>query len=382
MKCIPPALLLLLCLINNDLLSQKQEIETDSLSKKENTAFILPILTSVPETGFRFGVIGIYLFRFKNATKRTQPSTIKIPISYTLKNQVQTRLSYEIFFNDNRHYLEGELTWRKFPLLFYGLGSHTKASDEEVFTTRSSIIEINYLAKIKNNIFLGARYDGLISDIIENEEEGLLASDNSIRGRKGATASGLGVIIRFDKRDNIFNPTSGPFLQSRMTFYGEALGGDYNFTKFELDIRHFLEINKSYVLAFQARAEQNWGNPPFEKTALLGNDEIMRGHVEGRFRWQGLWAIQSEFRFPLGRKSWIVDPDSDLGFWNRWGMVAFAGVGNVTRTLSDFSINNMKHSLGIGFRYLAKASEQVNIRIDFGFGTSNPAFYMDVREAF
>lgn len=380
--------LLLLGLFNSFLVCGQENTNNETKKDRNGRFLVLPIISSSPETSLRLGAIGIYFFRGKNAKPGTQLSTIKVPFNYTLNNQIKFRFSYEFFLSDNQHIFDGHAEWQRFPLLFYGIGSETQDSDEETYTTEQITFTIDYLTKIKPTLYLGFRYFGIDSDITEVEEgngenpPGLLAIPGLIPGNQGGFTSGAGPIIRYDKRDNIVSATTGPYVQSSLVTYQNWLGSDFDFTKFTLDARHFIELfDKRHVIAFQAIFERNWGDPSFENMALLGGDEIMRGHFLGRFRDKVMIASQVEYRLPLGRRSWI-DDRKKMSFWERWGMAVFAGLGNVSPEFSDFSFDDLKSSLGVGLRFLALPKERANIRVDFGFGSQTPAFYLDIREAF
>jgi len=354
----------------------------DSIKSRNGSFIILPIISYSPETSLRLGAIGVYLFRGKHAPKGTQLSSIKMPINYTLNNQVKVRLSYEIFLNDNRHIFKGEAEWMKYPLLFWGIGNNTPDSNEEIYTSRTMTFDFSYLGKVIPGFFLGTRFIRQSSKISEVEEDGLLIQEGLIPGNEGALTSGLGIVARFDRRDNNFNATTGPFIQGDLITYQSWLGSEYEFTKLRLDLRHYLQIFQDrHVLAFYMVAEHNWGNPTFETMALLGGDQIMRGHYEGRFRDKTMLAAQMEYRLPLGRRYWI-DEREKMSFWERWGLVGFAGVGNIACSVSELDIEHLKSSLGFGLRYAAIPDERLNIRIDFGFGTQMPGFYLNIRESF
>jgi hypothetical protein len=62
--------------------------------------------------------------------------------------------------------------------------------------------------------------------------------------------------------------------------------------------------------------------------------------------------------------------------------VGFAGLGTVAPDAAAIFSSDLKYSVGIGFRYLILPKENINVRVDFGFGTQTPGFYLNVREAF
>ena len=166
------------------------------------------------------------------------------------------------------------------------------------------------------------------------------------------------------------------------TFVEESLGSDFDFNRLDLDFRYYQSVVQGrHILAYQLVSEHIWGDPSFETMALLGGDEIMRGHFEGRFRDKSLWAMQVEYRLPLVRSHWI-DNREKLPFKERFGLVGFLGIGAVAPSTSDFRIDNTKKSIGLGIRFLALPKERINIRVDFGFGTATPGIYFNIREAF
>ena len=323
----------------------------------------------------------MYFFRFKNSDSTTQLSSIKFPVSYTLENQIKVRLSYDLYLPGNSHIFTGFTEWINFPLFFYGIGSDAQEEDEEKYTTQAHLFDLNYFRKIKDHGFLGFRYNRLRSNITEKEPDGQLSEDGLIPGNEGGVGSGLGIVARYDKRDNVFNATRGPFIETKLTSYQEWLGSDFQFVKLQLDFRDYWPVFRRHIIAFQAVFEHNWGNPSFETMALLGGDEIMRGHYIGRFRDNALWASQVEYRIPLGRNAWI-DGREKVPFWQRWGLVGFLGFGNVSPSFGSPEFSDIKKTVGMGIRFLALPKERVNIRIDFGFGSQHPGYYFNIREAF
>ncbi len=377
---------LVICAVLTVLINQSSlcKVDGDSSSTKRdrNGRFLaLPIITYSPETRLRLGAVAMYFFRFRNSRPGTQLSSVKMPVSYTLENQIKVRLSYDLFLPGNDHIFTGFTEWIDFPVFFYGIGSDTQQEDEEKYTTRAHIFDLNYFRRILEHGYFGMRYNRLNSNIVEKDPFGQLNEDGLIPGNDGGIASGLGIVARFDKRDNVLNATRGPFIETKLTTYQNWLGSDFEFTKLELDFRDYWLVFKKHIIAFQAVIEHNWGNPSFETMALLGGDKIMRGHYLGRFRDNALWASQVEYRVPLGRTEWI-DSREKVPFWHRWGLVGFLGLGNVAPTFTNPKFQDIKETIGMGIRFLALPKERVNVRIDFGFGTQRPGFYFNIREAF
>ena len=358
------------------------QTEADSTKDRSGTFLELPVISFSPETSLRLGAISVYFFTVGGERENTHLSTLKLPLTYTLNNQFKARFSYQVFLDQNRHLFSGHAEWLRFPLFFYGIGPEARDEDEEIYTTRTIGIEFNYLARLDRDYFLGMRFIRNDSKTVETEEEGLLTKPDLVPGAEGGVNAGIGVIGRIDKRDNVFNSGTGPFFELAFSSYNSLLGSDFDFEKLRLDFRHYLPVmNDRHVFAFNIIGEHNWGHPSFESMALLGGDEVMRGHYIGRFRDKVMLVTQAEYRLPLFREKWF-DERKKMPFWERWGLAVFGGIGNVAPELKDLSTDELKGSFGLGLRYLAKPEERVNIRIDFGFGTQAPGFYLNIREAF
>jgi outer membrane protein assembly factor BamA len=356
----------------------------DSLDREKKVRFLaLPVITYAPETRLRLGASGLLYFRpGKNLKEGTQLSTVRMPITYTLNKQFKLRLSYDIFLSANKHIFSGFQEWFRFPLLFWGIGSNTEDSAEELYTTQAFAFRVNYLNKLSDRLFIGAGYDLRTSVIVDKDPDGQLATEGLIPGADGGTVSGLNILVRRDNRDNVMSAAKGSYLQARIGYYVPWIGSDFTYTTMEVDYRiYFPVLQGRHVLAVQALHSNNVGDPGFETMALLGGDEIMRGHFQGRFRDKGINAIQAEYRIPIGRKNW-VDEREKMPFFERFGIVGFAGIGHVYPRFQDMDIKELKESYGFGFRWLAIPEERINIRIDVGFGTERPGFYFQIRESF
>ena len=67
---------------------------------------------------------------------------------------------------------------------------------------------------------------------------------------------------------------------------------------------------------------------------------------------------------------------------SRLGMVAFLGAGDVYRNVGDFKLGNLRPNFGVGLRFLLDKTENLNIRLDWGFGDSSNNVYLNIAEAF
>ena len=107
---------------------------------------------------------------------------------------------------------------------------------------------------------------------------------------------------------------------------------------------------------------------PLRNTAALGGANSMRGIYSGRYRDKNQLVMQAEYRLPIA---------------GRFGAVAFAGAGDVSRTATGYSFNTLKYSYGAGVRFAVDKKEKLNIRLDYGMaGPGNSGVYFQLGEAF
>jgi outer membrane protein assembly factor BamA len=151
-----------------------------------------------------------------------------------------------------------------------------------------------------------------------------------------------------------------------MPFAG-IFGSHYKFIRITLDVRQYFSLWETHVLAYQIYANVITGHPPFYKMSLFGGSNIMRGYYEGRYRDRDMLAFQAEYRLPV---------------WWRFGIVGFAGYGDVAHRLSDFRIKDFKYSIGYGIRFGIDQQNRLNIRLDIGYGKKSAYPVIAFQEAF
>ena len=66
----------------------------------------------------------------------------------------------------------------------------------------------------------------------------------------------------------------------------------------------------------------------------------------------------------------------------RFGVVGFAGVGEVVPSLGELNAGDLLPSVGAGLRYVIAPQNHVAIRLDGAWGREGGQFYLTVGEAF
>jgi len=346
----------------------KKAVEKDSTLYPAKAIFT-PVVSYAPETNLSIGVGMKGLFKMKGSGPETRTSNIPLTVQYTIENKYFFFSGFSIFSPQERYMLTGNVRVQSFPSLFFGIGQDTPKSNEEAFGYSQILIEPILVKNLfKPYLFFGGgiRYNKINN--IEPEPDGLLVNSDQA-GSDGSTAVGIQLAMIYDSRDNILNATDGFFIGLTHGIYGKYLGSTQDFELTRFDFRYYMQPfgNPSSILAFQALTHFSHGDTPMLELGRLGGGDIMRGYFEGRYTDRHLFATQIEFRQKLT---------------HLFGVVAFAGMGSVASSPDEFNIKNVRPSYGLGLRFLVDPEENLNVRLDFGFGQEKSKFYFKIAEAF
>jgi len=321
----------------------------------------IPALTYSPETSLGIGARAIKVFKPKEDING-RPSTIPITLLYTLNEQVIFTSALDLWMNGNADHLYARLELSDYPFKFYGIGDDPGAKSEEDYASRSVQVQFSYQKRLASALYLGPQYKFTAADIYRKEVGGLLDSGRLL-GSNGQRTSGIGLVVNFDTRDNIFQPGRGSFHQASFMSFRSFLGSEFTFSQYQLDLRKYKTIYDRQVLAVQAWYSVTTGNAPFQQLSLLGGSDLMRGYFEGRYRDRNAMVYQAEYRVPVYRKL---------------GLVVFGSAGQVAAKLSTFSFNRLRYGGGLGFRYQL-TEDGLNLRLDLAYGNQR-AFYFGLNE--
>jgi len=344
--------------------AQEQPDEVTDTTRHARVGLLpLPIFFYTPETGVAGGGAILMLHRPEATDSAMRPSTYVLDLIYTQKKQIIAEVSTDMYLSRGAYRAVGFVHFSRYPQKFFGIGSETPDSFEEPYTSRTFRLSMDALGKITGSISAGPSLFYEDRSLSELTPDGMLQS-GTITGSQGGTTLGIGGVIQWDTRDNIFMPSTGRYYAASLRT--SIPGSDFTFSNFTLDVRHYLGMTEMSTLAVQALAVLTSGTPPFYMLAQLGGPNIMRGYFEGRYRDKTLLVMQTEYRFPI--------------VW-RFRGAAFAGVGDVAPGLSRFTLRTIKPSYGLGLRYVFDTVEKMTIRIDFGFGKGTNGMYITANEA-
>ncbi|MFK7832272.1 MAG: BamA/TamA family outer membrane protein [Winogradskyella sp.] len=346
-----------------------------SAVKKDSTRYLskfilAPIVSYSPETNFGFGTGAKFLFKFNGSGEETRVSNMPISLRYTLNNQFIIFSGFEIFTNQEKWVIEGNIRFQNYPRLFYGLGRDSQEGNEEEYNYYQLLLEPIFLKNMLTRyLFIGTglRYNQIFNT--KTIENGLL---NILKpaGFDGSRSVGVEAAALYDSRNIVLNAKRGWYFEFTHGIYDTAFGSTQNFNLTRFDLRHYFDISDKNedVLAFQFLGRFSSGDTPFNELSLFGGSKILRGYREGRFVDQNLLANQVEYRKQFKN--------------SRLGAVVFAGAGDVSDNISSFKLDDFRFNYGAGLRYMIDKSERLNIRLDWGFGQKSNYLYLGIAEAF
>ncbi|QKG53563.1 BamA/TamA family outer membrane protein [Hymenobacter sp. BRD67] len=382
--------LLLAGLVGTALVSQGQGLpagQTESSKPpKKITILPVPVIFYQQETGAGYGLGGLLSGRFGQDTL-TRASNARAQAWFTQKHQSLFQFVHTIYSPGEQYYLNGEISYYKNLLYYYGIGNDTKKENESGLSNNLLIINQRVQKSIAPKLFAGLMYR--FTRTTDNTPEQyatdghspnyFLSSDNGRldqRQRQNTSISGVGPVITFDDRDVALAAFKGNLLDMSIMFNGKGIGSDYNFVRYQVDARHFQPIFSSKtILALQFLGQFHSGDVPFRELAGLGanlggtlynNANLDRGIYEQRFRDRQMMTFQAELRQHL--------------FWRIDG-AAFGSVGQVGYNITDFTVDGIKPAGGLGARFNFIRRDRVNLRFDYAWGSA-PGFYFAIGEAF
>lgn len=335
---------------------------------------VAPVVAYKPSTSLEFGVGTKLLFKFKDSSPETRTSNLPMSITYTLRRQFIVSTEYTLFTNNENYLIKGGAKYLNYPFAYYGVGNLTSEDDKIEISLNNFLFEPIVLKKIHGYLFAGGglRVNSIWNASLVDQEH---ANENDIEfvDSLNTFSSGLELAVTYDSRDNVLNALHGHFIEFTHGFYGKTLGGENNYGISKINARTYYKLWKHRldVLAFEFYSRFTSGNVTPYDLSSLGGKELLRGYQDRRFNDRHALFIQSEYRWQA---------------FNRLGFVFFTGVGDVFSNFNeDIALENMKFSLGSGIRIKIVKSENLNIRIDYGFGlgpSPDHNFYLGIAEAF
>ncbi len=341
----------------------------------------LPLVYYTPETRLAYGVAATATFRFKwdvTALKAAtlqhtgasiRPSQITLGLAYTQNKQLLVYVPFQIFYDRDTYYFNGEAGYYRYSYYFFGIGQ--QEIPRELYGVNFPRIRINAFRRVvpalrRGKLYAGIRYQYEDYQITRVEPTGLLAAGR-VPGGLGSRLSGAGLGLFYDSRNVIFFPSKGVVADIAYLHQNQILGGNVHFDRYTADVSSYHALTRHAILALNYFLSFTMGTAPFNAMSLLGGTKRMRGYYEGRYRDQNAALLQSEVRFDL---------------YKRLGGVVFGAAGILGDDQSVLRADDPKIAYGAGLRFTINRRDHLNIRLDYGIGRQSSGFYLTIGEAF
>lgn len=179
--------------------------------------------------------------------------------------------------------------------------------------------------------------------------------------------NGLQLNGLYDTRDAVYYPHTGIKTSLKWISFPTWFGNDVEAKKILSEYNHYLSMREGKdVLALRFAGKFGLGDIAFEQQVTLGGRDI-RGYSEGKYRGDGLMAVQGEYRY---------------NFENKLGMVGFFGLGTIYGSDTQSFDWKAYPGAGVGIRYRAFKTVKFNIGLDAAVGKDDWGFYFRIGEAF
>ncbi|MGZ3873111.1 MAG: polymerase, partial [Mucilaginibacter sp.] len=284
----------------------------------------------------------------------TRVSSIFGYSTITTKGQAKLSLNANYWTPQNKFHYTGVISYYNYPFNFYGIGNNTRlAALDHVSEKRykfgitgeklfGDYFYLGYVAGVFKYFY---RYDPNLKATIN--------ADPAVQDKHGGANIYIGPSFTFDTRNNNTYTTSGMIISSYSNImHGAYANNSYKGGFFNIEYSQFFSLARKLVLGLDIQEQSLTGTrSPFYLLPQLGSDEMMRGYYGGRYRDRNYIAGQAELRYRVD---------------NRFGIVAFAGTGEVFH--STFSTSQLKPDYGGGVRYFFDVEKGLAIRLDYGVG--------------
>lgn len=334
-------------------------VQDTSDSRKKGETVYMPIPMSNPTIGTGAALAAMTLFPMDEKSK---VSDVSLAGLYTNSESWAAGALARLNMKEDRLRMKFGVGYFDMNLSFFGLGSGSSdRSGVEIPINQEGAFAIaEVLWDIGGKVYVGPSYRHM-------RVSSSLNLDNPFEPLE-IISSGPGARISWDTRNNLMNPSEGFRANLNVDTSMKSMGGDRDYELYKASYSHYFDLQENRVLATRVTGCAASSEAPFYDVCLFGSNNALRGYVGGEYRDNRMVTVEAEYRWR---------------FTERFGMVAFAGVGQVGSSFGDMGSGNKYLSgVGGGLRFLASTKHKVNVSVDWAKGENSDALYFYIGEAF
>jgi len=333
--------------------TQADSTAADSIEAKRFMFAAVPVVNYDPSFEWNFAALVNVFFKISMTDTISPLSMAGGMVGYTTNGTWYWALYTKLYFDKDNY--RTTLAYGDASVNFQYYDEFYDAFIE--FNTFNDFFLVEQQRRIYKRWYLGLRY--------RNQKA---KTEYAIEGETGdplkQNMNNLGFVVSHDKRDYIYNPNSGDYMNFKTAHYRDTWGSDFKFDQYEFDLTKFFPIDKRRVIAGRVAAFIATGDVPFEGQYVVGREDI-RGYTNGKHRGDQVYDIQAEYRWNI---------------YKRWGMVAFGGIATAVDDPKEITWGGILPAVGVGGRFMAIKSERINIGIDVAVGDDDWGIYFRIGE--
>lgn len=327
---------------------------------------VIPIAFSNPTIGS--GVGGAARWRYR-LDEEAEISHTTLGAGWAGADGWIAGLQQRTFLKEDQWRINGVLGLYDVTRPFYGVGYDAGERGDYIDLDQAGFLFApEALVRLGKNLHMGLRYRLLQVETTSNSSEISSGGMFNIPGEEqDGISSGIGPTLTLESRDSKYGPSSGALLDIVSLHADQNLGSDFNYQTLKTEYSHYVTVGEEQVLALGLTGCFTSGDVPYYDLCAFGQKSILRGYVAGQYRDRTMVSAQLEYR---GQ------------FYGRWGLVGFAGVGEVAPSMDELNGEDLLPSYGGGVRLMVSRKERINVGIDYAVGKDDYAFYLRYGEAF
>jgi hypothetical protein len=322
---------------------------------------VVPIPMSSPTFGTGLILGGAYFYPQTEAQKASQPASFTgAAVGYTTNDSWVVGAMQQNYWAEDKWRFSAVAGYADFKLELIAPESPEAGGTELDWLVRGGFFQTSLQRRIRGQWYGGLtlRYLDIEQDLDLTDVDPGFDYDTKIR------ALGIGLDLKFDSRDLPTNPWSGQLLEAKAMTSDQTPGDRDPYQTYTLRFRTYHKVADSLVLAGDVSACRKSGHFPLWDPCWLP----LRGYPITRYIAKSSWYGQAEARWQLSK---------------RWGVVAFAGAGDVKDSVTPEPKDSYVPSYGVGIRFMVLQSQRINVRVDYARSDNDQdAWYLSVAEAF
>jgi hypothetical protein len=338
---------------------------------------LIPGLKISPEIGIGVGMMAVH-------TGSPRPGArMEYRVLYTTRNQMELRVSNrtdEFFGSPWEARFEG--SFQRFPDNYFGGGNNPAEGDKVEYSPTGGYGFMYFTRPLPAvhpavQFVTGVRAEGWDITRIKKDDGTPGASailGPHVTGYDGGIADVWEAGLEYDTRDSRDVVTRGFHIAQRV---GTSVAGEYTFQTAESWIAAYETLGPRWEVAGKLWQKTMFGDPPFFLEPNIGNEDVLRGVPNKRFRDRSAQAAQAELRFNFALALPIIR--SWLG--KDWQIATFAETGRVGSDFEDASRAVLHYSGGVGGRLIFNERAGA-MRGDLGFSEHGVALIVKFNQAF